>query len=77
MHIRKRSSFLCAALLLGLSLGAGWAHADTSTGKEPGKGAKGKTGDTCKTDSDCDQSSQPHTCTAGKCQVHRPPPPTT
>ena len=37
---------------------------------------KGKTGDACKTNADCDQSSNPQICKAGKCQVNLPPPPT-
>jgi hypothetical protein len=66
------------ALLLGLSLAAGYAAADTSAGdKKPVKQAgKGKAGDPCKSNADCDQSSQPLSCRAAKCQVDMPPPPT-
>jgi hypothetical protein len=77
MRNRKRLSLLgVGVLFVGLSLGAGVAGADTST-KTPGEKTKGKTGDACKTNSDCDQSAQPQTCSGGKCQVHRVPPPTT
>jgi hypothetical protein len=68
------------ALVLGLALGAGHASADTSPGakKDGGKkeAAKGKPGDACKTNADCDQSSQPQSCRQSKCQVEYPPPPT-
>lgn len=76
--MRKTRSFLWAgALLLGLSLAAGYATADTSAGdKKPAKAAKGKTGDACKSDADCDQSSQRQSCRNAKCQIDMPPPPT-
>lgn len=61
-------------LFLGLSFGAGLTQADTSTGKQPP--GKGKPGNACKVNSDCDQSSQPQICASGKCQVFQPPPPT-
>jgi hypothetical protein len=65
------------ALLLGLSLAAGYAAADTSADKkEPAKAGKGRAGAACKTDADCDQSGQPMTCRASKCQIDRIPPPT-
>jgi hypothetical protein len=59
-----------AAALLFL---AGSAFADTST--NPPKG-KGKPGDACKTNADCDQSQGPQSCRAAKCQIDRIPPPT-
>lgn len=62
------------ALCLGLALGAGYAVADTSTGKPPGKtggkaeSAKGKPGDACRQDTDCDQAGRPLRCRDSKCQ---------
>ncbi len=76
MHIRRLLTFLGAgALFVGLALAAGHATADTST-KDPGKGGKAKPGAACKVDTDCDQSAQPQSCVASKCQVIRVPPPT-
>jgi hypothetical protein len=76
MRIRRS----VVALFLGLSLASGVAWADTSTGgkKDP---AKGKPGDTCKVDADCDQSSGPHSCVKTRCRADKPekpyPPPVT
>ena len=77
MRKRKTRSFVWAgALFLGLSLAAGVAVADTSAGnkKEP---AKGKTGDACKSNSDCDQSARPQSCRNLKCQLDPMPAPPT
>lgn len=57
-------------LALVLSLTTGYAVADTSAGdKKPVKAAKGKTGDACKSNSDCDQSGRPQRCSDSKCEL--------
>jgi len=75
MHKHRTRLFLWAgALLVGLSLAAGVAAADTSADKKPGKG---KTGDACKSNADCDQSGRPQSCKQSKCQLDPMPPPPT
>ncbi len=56
------------ALFLALGISAAvWADTSTKggTGKEA---AKGKTGDACKVNTDCDQSSRPMRCRESKCE---------
>jgi hypothetical protein len=82
MHTRKLLTLVgAAALFFGLAFAAGHATADTSAGggtKDRGKtGGKAKPGGACKVSADCDQSSQPQSCVDSKCQIDRPPPPTT
>jgi hypothetical protein len=81
MRMQNRSTrlFLWAlTLFLGLSLAAGYATADLSADKDNKKGtAKAKTGEACKRDSDCDQSSLPQSCIDSKCRINPPPVPTT
>ncbi len=63
-----RKILCAAALVLGLSS----ASADTSTKGGPGKdttAGKGKTGDACKINSDCDQSGRPQRCRESKCEL--------
>jgi hypothetical protein len=69
---RKLSIVGAAALFLGLSFTALHAAADTSADKkEPPKdsGGKGKAGDACKTNADCDQSGRPQRCRESKCEL--------
>ena len=71
---KPRTLGWAGALLLGLSLAAGYAFADTSADKSK-PGTKAKAGEACKVNADCDQSAQPLVCQAAKCQIDRPPPP--
>jgi hypothetical protein len=59
-----------AVLLLGVSL---TAFGDTSTKGDP-KPGKGKPGDACKVNADCDQSGRVQSCVASKCQYQPTPP---
>ena len=82
MRNRQRLSMLGAvALFLGISLSAAptWAGATqdkeepkTTAKKEAAPESKGsgkkKAGESCKSNSDCDQSSQSQSCRDAKCQ---------
>jgi hypothetical protein len=62
---------LSMTFALLVSLSGGYAAADTSAGdKKPAKetAGKGKTGDSCKSNSDCDQSGRPQRCRESKCE---------
>lgn len=62
-----------SALLLGLSVLAAPAFADQAD-PDPKKpkaeksSGKGKPGDACKTNDDCDQGSRPQSCRQNKCE---------
>jgi hypothetical protein len=64
--MRKTTIFALWALGFG-----GAALADTSADKPPAKqgSPKGKAGDGCKADGDCDQGGRPMRCRDGKCQL--------
>ncbi len=70
---RRLSIVWAVGLFLGLSFTGGYAAADTSTGgkKDPAKdgGGKGKPGDVCKANTDCDQSGRPQRCRDSKCEL--------
>jgi hypothetical protein len=66
--MRKTRSIVWALLLaLGVTAAA-WADTSTKGGGTGKEAAKGKSGDACKINTDCDQSSRPMRCRESKCE---------